>query len=178
MENDNQLLNQLVNRFEEDAGADYFDGPLWQLYKTPKERLLPIYSKINKRFPVLYEKLLLNYRWNGAEVGLIRFLRNPPSSDFSHLAQEMFGDKGIYDECSKHGFVQFGRGSNLCYDPVCFDTRTSKDPQKYSIVQLDHEEILCNFRIRIVATLSDTFEHLIHRILNEFSLSDPSETRF
>jgi hypothetical protein len=47
------------------------------------------------------------------------------------------------------------------YDPVCFDLKSRKKNREFSIVKLDHEEILCNERIKVVAELAPTFEQLV-----------------
>jgi hypothetical protein len=162
-----EILTRFVSLFEEDGGAEPFVGPLWCRYETPSNQLLPIFSKIKLKFPVLYEELLLNFRWYGADVGVIRLLRNPPGPDFNGLETEMFRDEGIYRLCIEHGFIQFGRGPDLCYDPVCFDTNNSKDFNQYPIVQLDHEAILCNYKLKIAVRLADSFEHLVRKIIAE-----------
>jgi len=61
----------------------------------------------------------------------------------------------------KNGYMPFGKGPDIYYDPVCFDLKSRKKNREFSIVKLDNEEILCNERIKVVAELVPTFEHLV-----------------
>ena len=47
------------------------------------------------------------------------------------------------------------------YDPVCFDIRSRTKSKDYRIVKIDHEEILCNHRVKVVAELAPSFERLM-----------------
>jgi hypothetical protein len=59
------------------------------------------------------------------------------------------------------GLIQFGKGPDLDYDPVCFDIKTRKQGGDCRIVKIDHEEILCNNRIKVVAELAPSFYQLV-----------------
>jgi len=161
---DQTLLSKFVEHFTEDGAADPFEGDLVVRQLTDASALDPIYSVIPIKFPALLEKLLLSYRWHGADTGMFRLLANPPGSDLSVFLSQMIKDKVIHENCSKNGFVQFGWGTDFCYDPVCFDTRARE--RNFPIVQLDHEQILCHSRIKDVATLAKNFEELVESVLN------------
>jgi hypothetical protein len=59
------------------------------------------------------------------------------------------------------GYVQFGKGPDLDFDPVCFDIKSRTKRKDYRIVKIDHEEILCNYRVKVVAELAPSFEQLV-----------------
>jgi len=61
----------------------------------------------------------------------------------------------------KNGFIPFGKGPDIDYDPVCFNLTRRKKNREFAIVKLDHEEILCNERIKRVAQLAPSFEQLV-----------------
>jgi hypothetical protein len=42
-----------------------------------------------------------------------------------------------------------------------FDLKSRKKNREFSIVRVDHEEILCNERTKVVAELAPTFEQLV-----------------
>ncbi len=47
------------------------------------------------------------------------------------------------------------------YDPVCFDMNSRKKNREMRVVKIDHEEILCNYRVKVVAELAPSFEALV-----------------
>ena len=98
-----------------------------------------------------------------AEVDLQAYtlLPNPPGSDLSGLLAKMMCDPGLWKALTPSGFIQFGRGSDNDYDPVCFDIKSRSKGGDYRIVRIDHEEILCNNRIKIVNELAPSFEQLV-----------------
>jgi hypothetical protein len=63
------------------------------------------------------------------------------------------------------GYVQIGRPEGGSYDPVCFDFNVPKQNREYGIVLIDHEEILCNSRIKVLQELWPSFRKLVeHQI--------------
>jgi hypothetical protein len=133
---------------------------------TEPAALVAVYSKLPAGFPPLYEKLVLSYRWKEVDFGFFRLLANPPHNDLSGLTKEIFKDSGLAESLIPGGFIQFGKGPDINYDPVCFDIKNRHKDGDYRIVQIDHEEILCNYRIRIVAELALSFRDLVHKILS------------
>jgi hypothetical protein len=128
---------------------------------TRTEALEGIYTKLPARFPPLYEHLILSYRWAEVDLQLYRLLANPPGGDFTELLLEMSGDQGLWNCLLPAGYIQFGKGPDVDYDPVCFDYTARKKNGDCRIVKIDHEEILCNERVKVVAELAPTFEKLV-----------------
>jgi hypothetical protein len=52
------------------------------------------------------------------------------------------------------------------YDSVCFDTSSRKKNRDCRVVRIDHEEILCNSRIQLVAEVAPSFKELVLRMIN------------
>jgi hypothetical protein len=128
--------------------------------ETRASSLEPIYAKLPARFPLLFERLLLTYRWAEVDLQAYRLLPNPFSDDLDGFFQQMTGDKRLWESLIPAGFIQFGRGPDIDYDPVCFDIGSRKNNREMRVVKIDHEEILCNDRIRVVAELAPSFEAL------------------
>ena len=128
--------------------------------QTDLTALDPVYAKLPARFPPLYEQLVLSYRW--ADVDLQRFtlLANPPGDELSGLLQKIMKAKGLWETLIPNGYIQFGKGSDMDYDPVCFDISSRKN-RDYRIVKIDHEEILCNYRIKVVSEIAPSFRALV-----------------
>jgi hypothetical protein len=60
----------------------------------------------------------------------------------------------------KNGYVQLAKAMGGHYDPVCFDSSSRKN-RDYRIVKIDHEEILCNYRIKVVSEIAPSFRALV-----------------
>jgi hypothetical protein len=93
---------------------------------TDREHLAPIYHKLPGRFPALYERLVLSYRWMEVHLETVMLLANPPGPTLAGLAGEMFRDPVLSDTLVRAGFVPFGRVSGGSYDPMCFDFNSMK----------------------------------------------------
>lgn len=52
---------------------------------TENRCLEPLYGKLPGRFPPLYERLVLTYRWADVDLGRYTLLANPPGPDLSRL---------------------------------------------------------------------------------------------
>jgi hypothetical protein len=150
------------------GGTDAYGHRRWKPVKSTTERscLEPIYAKIPARLPPLYEHLVLSYRWAEVDLDSFRLLANPPGPDLLGLFGEMTKDAFLSTHLLKSGFIPFGKGPGGDYDPVCFDLNARKQNAEYGIVKLDHEEILCFSRAKIVAELAPTFRQLVRQTID------------
>lgn len=164
--NDQELLRKFVACFSEDCGNPLDDGDLVTAQTTDRLALGPVYAKIPVRFPDLFEELLLSYRWHGADTGSFRIYPNPPGTDLSDFLANMLRDDVIFELCVKSGFVPLGKGPNLSYDPVCFDVSKGTQGRRFPIVKLDHEQILCNSRIKVIGHLAKDFDELVRMAID------------
>jgi hypothetical protein len=112
------------------------------------------------RFPHLYESLIRAYRWAEVYLGTYRLLASEPAEDLSPLARQMLADKNMQPTLAVNGYIQFARADDS-YDPVCFDFRHRRRNGDCRIVRIDHEEILCNCRVREVGELAPSFRSLV-----------------
>ena len=178
--NDEELLATYVATFPkfDDMLADEFSPPAaiqlavesvdqgdqrWKPVRveTPRSHLQEVYAELPGRFPPLFERLLLMYRWAEVDLDTYRLLANPPGDDLNGFFQQMTNDPYLWDALSPAGFLQFGKGPDLDYDPVCFDIKTCKKGGDCRIVKIDHEEILCHDRVKVVAELAPSFYQLV-----------------
>lgn len=148
--------------------ADSFGHQIWRPVRvnTSAAMLDPIYADLHARFPPLYERLVLNYRW--AQVDLKRFmlLANPPGPDLDPLHAQISNDPIIYKALREGGYIRFGKGPSGDYDPVCFDTKSRSGNRDFKIVKIAHEEILCNNRVKIVSEIAPSFYSLVVRTID------------
>jgi hypothetical protein len=133
--------------------------------------LEPLYAKLPARFPPIYERLVLSYRWAEVDLQSFRLLANPPGADLSGLLTEIERDEGLTESLIPAGYIKFGKGPDVDYDPVCFDIKSRTKGKDYRIVKIDHEEILCNYRVKIVAELATSFEQLVRQTIERATAS-------
>jgi hypothetical protein len=134
---------------------------------TASPLLEPLYAKLPTRFPKLFELLILSYRWAEVDLMTYRLLANSPGPDLAGLLEQMSKDPAIWGALLPAGYIQFGKGPDMDYDPVCFDIKSRKKNGDCRIVKIDHEEILCNNRIKLVAELAPSFRHLVLQTIEQ-----------
>jgi hypothetical protein len=142
------------------------DGRRWRPRKlrTAARVLEPLYAGLPGRFPALYEHLVLSYRWAEVDLGRFRLLANPRSRGLEGLRAEVLRDRGLTERLLPLGYIPFGKGPNLNYDPVCFDTRR-RGNRDCPVVQIDHEGILSFYRVEVVAELAPSFRALAEGVV-------------
>jgi hypothetical protein len=175
------LLKRYVATFErlDDMSADELLNPIgwmlavgesdpygfkqWQATEisTPDSCLQKLYAKLPGPFPPLFERLVLSYRWAEVDLHSYRLLANPPGQGLDGLLDQMSRDSGLWDALLPAGYLQFGRGPDIDYDPVCFDLGSKNKVGDCRIVKIDHEEILCNYRVKVISELAPSFEDLV-----------------
>ena len=134
---------------------------------TPSSLLEPLYSKLPARFPKLFERLVLSFRWAEIHLQDYTLLANPPGPDLSGLLRQISGAPALWNSLLPAGYIQFGKGPDMDYDPVCFDIKSRKKNGECRIVKIDHEEILCNNRVKLVAELAPSFRELVLRTIHQ-----------
>jgi hypothetical protein len=137
---------------------------------TPESCLEEIYRRLPAKFPPLFEKLVLSYRWAEVDLHSYRLLANPPGPGLAGLFHEMSRDPNLWEALLPAGFVRFAKGPDMDYDPVCFDIKSRTKSGDCAIVKIDHEEILCNYRVKVVASLAPTFEDLMLQTLHHAAM--------
>ena len=134
-------------------------------FYTPPEKLDEIYQTTKGRFPKLFEELLLSYRWLEVDLTYITLLPNLVSEDLKGFLYEIKKDKFMSKVLLENNFIQFAKGPGGNYDPICFEVDNKKEINDYRIVQIDHEELLCKERIKIVKEISKSMHELMKKII-------------
>ena len=138
----------------------------WQPLRvqTSPDALKVFYETMLGPLPPLYERLILAWHWGEVDLDTYRLLPNfPPPLD--GLIKGIKADAFLFRVLSSNGFVQFGRGPDIDYDPVCFDLNKRSPDGDCAIVKVDHEEALNDERLRIVAVLADSFRDLVQQTM-------------
>jgi hypothetical protein len=92
--------------------------------------------------PALFERLVLSYRWAEVDLRSYRLLANPPGRGLEALLEGMSSDRILWKYLLEAGYIRFGMGADIDYDPICFDVNSRKKNRDCRIVKIDHEEIL------------------------------------
>ena len=146
--------------------AGKFGAHSWRprAVKTSRSSLEVLYRQLPARFPALYEDLVLNYRWAEVDLGRFRLLANPRGAGLEGLKGEMFRDTGLTELLLPGGFLQFGKGPDVNYDPVCFRI-AGTTPERATVVRLDHESLLCDRKLVVVEELARNCRQLMENVV-------------
>jgi hypothetical protein len=194
-EDDRELVQRFVNAFGafDDLGLssrELVDGDLtplllrpagpdgWLEWRPipadlPPEAVQELYACVPGPLPPLYERLILSYRWTEVDLGRLRLLANLPPG-LRGLTAAICKDKTLFDTLVPAGFVQFGKGPDYDYDPICFDLHSRQTDGDCRVVKFDHEDILGDGRLREVCELAPTFRSLMKLVIED---ADKSPSR-
>ena len=191
---DKQLLREFVASFEKlDDLSSCFetDHIAWELsrgdsdedgrkpwrsifHSTDRSHLEELYKEVTPGWPPLYEELVLTYRWATVDLKSYRLLANPPGADLGGLLMQMRGDKALWNVLVPNGYLQFGKAPDVNYDPMCFDLNRRLRDGDCRIVRIDHEEVLCNDRVREVSEIAPSFRELMLGTIELAARSTPA----
>jgi hypothetical protein len=130
-----------------------------------KSRFELFERKLPKRLPQSFASILSRYSFPAFDVlGITLFAWD---SDLNPYIQEASAAKDSLSEfLIPAGFVQIGRTDTGGFDAICFDWNKPVQNREYRIVQVDHEDILCNSKVRVVSELWPSFIKLVEDALS------------
>ncbi len=131
----------------------------------------PLYSILPANFPPLFECLLTSFRWAEVDLGLYTLSANPPGPGLSGFQSEISRDKPLWSCLLQNRYTRFGKAPGGNYDPVCFDMRAPQESRDFPVVQIDHEQVLCYERVKVVSKLAPSFEELVLMTINQVEKS-------
>ena len=80
------------------------------------------------------------------------------SIDLDEYSTEAAASEGSLSELLlPAGFVQIGRPDTGIFDAVCFDLNDRQQNRECRVVLVDHEELLCNWRVKVKRELWPSF---------------------
>ena len=92
-------------------------------------------------------------------------------SDSNVYLHEASAPKGSLSELLiPAGYVQIGRPDTGDFDAICFDVNQQSQNREYRIVQIDHEDILCNWKVRVSGERWPSFVKLVEHALSSGNL--------
>jgi hypothetical protein len=131
---------------------------------TDPTALAAVYKRLSGRFPRLYERLVLSYRWLDVDLRLIRLLANAPGPTLAPLMEGILTDRAFVNVLVPNGYIPFAMASDS-YDPICFDLTRTSNQGDCPIVRFEHESILCNEQIGDIDEIKPSFRSLVIEVL-------------
>lgn len=127
-------------------------------------RLHELEARLPKRLPQSFTSLLSRYSFPPFDACGISFFGWESLS--TGLFETVPAAKGSLSELLlPSGYVQFGQPDTGDFDAVCFDLNAPQQNREHRIVQVDHEQILCNSRVKIRRELWSSFRELVEHKL-------------
>lgn len=121
-----------------------------------------IMKKVPKRLPHSYSSLITRYVFPAFQVGPVFIFANTGQDSFWEMSARIFMDGFLSGHLMRNGYIQIGHPLSYNYDPVCFDTKqASKHGCECPLVQISHEEILCNSKLKVVREIAPSFLELV-----------------
>ena len=120
-----------------------------------------------RRLPKSFRHLVTNYAFRPYWWGPISFFGNSETYDAFNLHIATMRDDMLWQVTRGAGFIYFGRPDVANYDPICF-APTASDRES-PLVQLDHEAILIDRRIKVAREIAPSFVALAERLISDGS---------
>ncbi len=124
--------------------------------------LIELEIMLSRRLPASLQSLLSRYAFESFDIGAISLFawnKSPEKNEYFLAAREM--KDTLSELLLPSGYFQIGRPDTGIWDAVCIDFNDRAQNRESRIVLIDHEEILCNSRIRISAKLWPSFRALL-----------------
>ena len=123
-------------------------------------RLRDLEEKLPKRLPESFASLLSRYSFPAFDVlGISFFAWDSDSS--AYIIEASVPKNSLSEFLIPAGYVQIGRPDRVNFDAICFDLNSYRQDREYRLVRIDHEDILVNFKVRVIAELWPSFVELI-----------------
>ena len=122
-------------------------------------------EKLPKRLPQSFSAFLSRYSFPAFDVlGVTLFAWNSDSDPY--IEEASAAKNSLSEFLIPAGFVQIGRTDSGGFDAICFDSNKPVQNREDRVVQVDHEDILCNSKVRVVAELWPSFIKLVQETLS------------
>jgi hypothetical protein len=116
--------------------------------------------------PRSYQSLIRRYSFPALDLNCVTLFGNTGERLDSELAAHVRPDRGTLQEVLlPAGYIQIGRPDTGDFDAICFDTNAKVGNREYPVVRIDHEQILCNGRVKVVEQVWPSFLRMAEQIL-------------
>ena len=123
-------------------------------------RLRAFEEKLTKRIPQSFSSFLSRYSFPAFDVfGISLFGWDSDAS--AYILEASAPKNSLSALLIPSGYVQIGRPATGDFDAICFNLNQQAQSREYSVVQVDHEDILCNRKVRVTRELWPSFVKLV-----------------
>lgn len=127
-------------------------------------RLRMFEEKLPKRMPQSFESFLSRYSVPAFDVlGITLFEWESDSNKY--IVEASAPKNSLSELLIPAGYVQIGRPDTGDFDAICFDLNREAQNREYRVVQVDHEDILCNWKVRVTGELWLSFIKFVESAL-------------
>jgi hypothetical protein len=145
-----------------DAHPDGFSD--WRVGEAPDPERVPLLeARLPGPFPRSFRSLVGRYLFMPLDVGGITLFANTDQDLHCDLRVAIFRDRAIFEHLSRHGLVQFARPDTGDYNAICFDLGRRRADKECAVVEVDHESILIDGKVRVVREVAPSFLDLIRQ---------------
>lgn len=128
-------------------------------------RLRAFEEKLPKGLPQSFQSFLSRYTFPAFDVlGITLFGWDSDSNPF--ILEASAAKNSLSELLIPAGYVQIGRPDTGDFDAICFDFNRQAQNREYRIVQVDHEDILCNSKVQVTGELWPSFIKLVESALS------------
>jgi len=128
-------------------------------------RLRMFEEELSKRMPQSFESFLSRYSFPAFDVlGITLFGWDSDSNKY--IVEASAPKNSLSELLIPAGYVQIGRPDTGNFDAICFDLNRQAQNREYRVVQVDHEDILCNWKVRVTGELWPSFIKLVEGALS------------
>ena len=160
------LDEEEVPPFLRGSGPDEYGQYLWKIVPMDCSAWVdPFTGKLSKKLPPSYLSLINRYAFPAFELGPIMFYSNTGQEIAWELSNKIFSDEHLSSILQRHGLLQIGNPYFYNYVPICFDGKTGKG-NEYPLVQIDHESILCDSKVKVIKEIAPSFESFVESVIH------------
>lgn len=128
-------------------------------------RLLMLEEQLPKRMPQSFESFLSRYSFPEFDVlGITLFEWESDANEY--IVEASAPKNSVSELLIPAGYVQIGSPDTGDFDAICFDLNRQDQNREYRVVQVDHEDILCNGKVRVTGELWPSFIKLVESALS------------
>jgi hypothetical protein len=159
------MLQEDVPAFLRDGDPDKLGYLRWNICKADFKCLIDAFGqKVARRLPSSYYSFISRYAFPAFQLGPIFFFGNTGDDTKWELSRRIFKDEFMSSRLLQSWYLQIGNPHKYNNDPICFDTKKGTE---CPIVQIDHEEILCNSRIKVIREIAPSFRNFVQDFIGE-----------
>ena len=137
----------------------------WRIVPGSAGEWLPaLETRLPFQLPPTFRALVSRYWFPSFTCGPLWLYSVGLADDSGELRVAMLRDRPMLGVLWKAGFLPFARPEDGSYDPVCFDFRDVPGGREPAVVRVDHEEALIREQVRVVRTLSASFDVLVEEL--------------